>query len=139
MRRIALTAALVVLAQPAAAFVAENNLRVNPLPTAGTFEVVAEPGSGPREYWCAAAHYTRQALGVAPNSRIFVLDGPRASVTRPGSRAVAFTLRGPAEGRRPGQDGNYALSVSEPGFNISGAHAAHLCPSRGLRDPEWPL
>ena len=43
------------LAQPASAFNAINNHRVNPVPGTAQFEVIGRPGSGPLEYWCAAA------------------------------------------------------------------------------------
>lgn len=139
MRRSLILVGCVVLGLPAHAFVAENNLRVNPLPQAGTFEVINQPGAGPREFWCAAADYARMSLGARGNARIHILNGPAQSQTRAGEKAVSFTMVGDHPGRRPGQNGNYSLSLSEAGFNISVAHGQSFCNDPDPKDPVWPV
>ena len=113
-------------ASPALAFVAENSHQVNRLPDAGTFEVVGQNGSGPGDYFCAAAHYAQDVLGAPVAARLSVLRGYGASQTAPGRRAVSFIVDD-GSGRRPGDDRNYALSVEETGFNLSIGMARRFC------------
>ena len=75
-------------------------------------------------------------LGAPANARIAVLRGAGRAETRAGARGVAFTLGG-AEGRRPGQGGNFSLSVTEPGFNIATAHGVQLCDTLDPHRPTW--
>lgn len=102
----------------AADYVALNAHRVNALEGQGTFEVIGRPGSGPQQYFCAAADYARNVLNAPANKRLSILRGRGPSQTQPGRRAVAFILDD-GEGRRAGQGFNFSLSVTEPGFNVS--------------------
>lgn len=110
----------------AAAFVAENSHQVNGLPDAGTFEVVGRTGSGPGDYFCAAAHYAQAVLDAPVASRVSVLRGYGASQTAPGRRGVSFIVDN-GTGRRPGENRNYSLSVEETGFNLSVGMARSFC------------
>ena len=123
------------IAGPAAAqFVSVNGHRVNPLEGAATFEVIGRPGSGPQQYFCAAADYARRVLDAPVVARVTVLRGRGPSQTEPGQRAVAFIIDD-GSGRRPGQNLSFSLSVSEPGFNVSvGMARASLCYQD---DPLW--
>lgn len=116
----------VAVASPALAFMAENRHQVNSLPDAATFEVVGQNGSGPGDYFCAAAHYAQDVLGAPVAARVSVLRGYGASRTAPGRRAVSFIVDD-GSGRRPGENRNYALSVDEPGFNLSIGMARRFC------------
>ena len=138
MRSIAIPAALVALvASPAAAFTAINGLQVNPVQ--GGFEVVSYGGDGPRQIWCAAADYARHVQGARNTQRIYILDGYGPSKTRQGKRAVAFTLNG-ADGPRLGTNGNYSVSLRQPGFNISTGHAEQFCADVFEKlDDVWPF
>ncbi|SDN41957.1 hypothetical protein SAMN05216196_101480 [Lutimaribacter pacificus] len=119
MRHVVLALALAAATPAASAdFVALNGHRVNALQGAATFEVIGRPGSGPQQYFCAAADYARQVLNAPANKRLSILRGRGPSQTQPGRRAVAFILDDGA-GRRPGQGMNFGLSVTEPGFNVS--------------------
>ena len=87
MSRLALALVLAIGAvTPAAAadFVALNHHRVNALAGAGTFEVIGRPGSGPRQYFCAAADYARHVLNAPANKRLSILRGRGPSQTEPG-------------------------------------------------------
>lgn len=118
----------------AADFVALNSHRVVPLGQGATFEVIGRPGSGPQQYFCAAADYAQSVLGAPVTARVTVLRPRGASQARPGRRAVAFTV-GDGDGRRPGEDGRFGLSVSEVGFNVSvGMARASFCYED---DPIW--
>ena len=95
MKPIALAAALLAL-MPAWAFAwrAQNGYDVLPLSN-GSFEVVARPGAGPREFWCAAGDYTYGFLRVAAAQRIYVSRPRGPSTAAPGRIAVTFSLTPP--------------------------------------------
>ena len=61
----------------------------------GSFEVVARPGAGPREFWCAAGDYTYGFLRVAAAQRIYVSRPRGPSTAAPGRIAVTFSLTPP--------------------------------------------
>ena len=66
--------AVIGLAQPASAFTAINHHRVNPVPGTAQFEVIGRPGSGPLEYWCAAAEYARLELGQPTRAQVMMVS-----------------------------------------------------------------
>lgn len=80
------------LAQPASAFNAINNHRVNPVPGTAQFEVIGRPGSGPLEYWCAAAEYARLELGQPTRAQVMMVSPRGPSVTSGYRSAVVFQL-----------------------------------------------
>jgi hypothetical protein len=134
LRSLAVLLSLAVATPASAGFVAVNAHRVNPLEAANTFEVIGRPGSGPQQYFCAAADYARSVLNAPAAMRVSVLRGRGPSQTEPGRRAVAFILDD-GEGRRAGQNFNFGLSVTEPGFNVSvGMARASFCDDD---DPIW--
>ena len=123
MRFIATIAAALGLAAPAYAYTAINGLTV--APTAQGFEVIASGGAGPRQIWCAAGQYAH-AAGAGNNDRVAIARGYGPSQTRPGYRAVGFSL-GVGNGPRPGDGGNYSVSIRTVGFNLGVAHAESFC------------
>ena len=127
--------AIGLMTQPAQAFTAMNGLSVNPVP--GGFEVLTGGGAGPRDIWCAAAHYATRVQGAGATNRIYILHGYGPSQTARGYRSVAFTLQG-SGGSRPGSNGNYSVSIRTPGFNLNAAHAGSFCADVFEPDP-WPL
>lgn len=92
------------LAQPASAFNAINNHRVNPVPGTAQFEVIGRPGSGPLEYWCAAAEYARLELGQPTRAQVMMVSPRGPSVTSGYRSAVVFQLD-PAGTAPPPQPG----------------------------------
>ena len=128
MRGFVLATALVGLIAPMAqAFTAINGLDVNR--TQKGFEVVARDGAGPRQIWCAAGQYARYEQGNGPTTRIYITEGYGASLTDPGQRAVRFTTQ-PASSLnevRPGDGGNYSVSIRKAGYNLTIAHAESFC------------
>ncbi len=117
--------ALAAHAPPAAAFTAINQLEVNALPQADTFEVIQSRGAGPRQFWCAAADYAKRALGAGAGQRI-VLDEPRhSSQTRQGRTAVTFRLA--PKGTRPESTGGVSITLRRPGEAYSVFFAYGFC------------
>jgi len=80
------------LAQPASAFNAINNHRVNPVPGTAQFAVIGRPGSDPLEYWCAAAEYARLELGQPTRAQVMMVSPRGPSVTSGYRSAVVFQL-----------------------------------------------
>ena len=131
MRSLLVTISLgLAMAAPASAYRAINGLTVLPAGQSGQFEVISSLGAGPQQMWCAAAKYARHGLHVAPNSRIFIANVLSPSASVQGRKSVIFTVSPNAEqsnGPRPGEDGNYSVSLKKPGFNLSLAHAESFC------------
>ena len=126
------------MALPANAYTAINGLKVSPVQ--GGFEVVSNGADGPRQIWCAAGEYARKVGQAGGNDRLYLMQGYGPSVTRPGQRGVAFTLRPTAtlaNGPRPGTDGSYSVSIRKPGFNLRTAHAESFCAD--VFDEVWPF
>ncbi|WP_439109226.1 hypothetical protein [Lentibacter sp.] len=121
---------LALLASPAAAFTAVNGVSAFSEGGQGQFEVVSEPGSGPRQIWCAAAQFARFELGAAANTRIYLSRAMAASPRTPRARSASFTIA-PNEalksGPKPGDGGNYSVSLSKLGYNLRLAHAEGFC------------
>jgi hypothetical protein len=135
MRALLLPTLAALLAAPlhaAKPYRAYNTLSVVPDTTRPVeFRVISRAHGGPADYWCAAGDYARRALGADVTARIYVLRPPGESPVSYGRSAFTFTLAPPAElasGRRPGDNGRYGLSVGEPGYNLSVAHARSFCP-----------
>lgn len=89
-----LMAVAVVLAGPAQAFVAENDVRVAAM-DGGRFMVGPVPGMGAAASWCAAGDYALRQLNLAPTDRIWRVSVP----PRPQGEGVVFALTG--EGASP--------------------------------------
>ncbi|MBU2983604.1 hypothetical protein KO498_17485 [Lentibacter algarum] len=127
----ALTVALgVTLAPPVSAFTAVNRLHVQPTGQQGQFEVISSQGAGPRQIWCAGANFARSALGVAGNTRLYISKGLSPSAAFRGRKSVIFTVAPSAalrNGPRLGDGGNYSVSLTKAGFNLSANHAEGFC------------
>lgn len=130
MTRSTLGLCLALLASPAAAFTAVNGVSAFPEGSNGQFEVVSEPGSGPRQIWCAAAQFARVELGAAVNTRLYLSRAMAPSPRYQGARSASFTIA-PSDrlkaGPRPGDGGNYSVSLSKTGYNLRLAHAEAFC------------
>ncbi|MCW8843291.1 MAG: hypothetical protein OQK00_07745 [Rhodobacteraceae bacterium] len=126
-------------ASAAQAFTAINDLEVNPLQQG--FEVVVKDGAGPRQIWCAAAQYARRVQGNGPTTRIYITDGYGPSATSPGRRAVAFTTQSASVSNsvRPGEGGNYSVSIRKPGYTLTVAHAESFCSDVFEDRFDWPV
>ncbi|MCR9126803.1 MAG: hypothetical protein NXH82_11830 [Rhodobacteraceae bacterium] len=109
-------------AAPAWAYRAENYHLVNPVGPE-TFEVIGRAGSGPTQYWCAAGDYALRVLGAAPQTRIYITGPVGPSATRPGARAVTFSLAAP-DTVAPQR---YDLSVRRTGDALSAIFARQYC------------
>lgn len=112
------------LPSSAPAFSARNNLKVAAVDRA-VFEVVGRPGSGAREFWCAAGDYLIRS-GTASNTRLYLVRGRGPSVSQPGKKAVQFTTDPAAAGVTPTEPG-LVLNVSQVGDNLSAAAAHEYC------------
>jgi len=115
-------------AEPYRAF---NTLGVVPDPERPeTFRVISRAHGGPADYWCAAGDYARRKLGAGVTARVYVLRPPGPSPVAFGRHAYTFTTSPPSDlvdGRRPGDRGRYSISLDEPGYNLSVAHARGFC------------
>lgn len=137
------TLAAALIAPAAQAFTAINGLAVNPVDSAGRFEVISRGGDGPRQIWCAAAEFAREVQGVGNTARLYVAAPYGSSSTAPGLHGVTFTARPDttlANGPRPGTDGNYSVRIRQTGFNLRLGHALGFCDD--VYDEiagDWPL
>ena len=130
MRVLLTSAALLLAAGPAAAFTAVNGLNVQDLPQSGQFEVISSRGAGPREIWCAGAQFAHFRQGGQGNTRLYIVKGLSPSASQPARKSVIFTTRPDAalaNGPKPGDDGNYSVSLKKIGFNLRLAHAEGFC------------
>lgn len=139
MRHILVSAiAMGLIAGPAHAFTAINGLTVTPVQ--GGFEVITRGADGPRQIWCAAGEYARQAQGAGGNDRLYIQRGYGASLSETGKRGVVFTLHpgdALANGPRPGTGGNYSVSMRHEGYNLRTAHAEQFCAD--VFEDVWPF
>ena len=116
MFRSALTAcAFLALALPAQAFIAKNELIVEPRPD-GTFEVPYRGLSGASDFWCAAGDYVVRDLGLPAGTRIYRVSSP----PRRGGQGVTFSLT-PEGATKTG------LVLFGGGRSVSASHARALC------------
>lgn len=106
-------------------YVAVNGLRVVPFDD-GRFEVVARPGTGAADYFCAAADYAMRFLGAQAADRVVVRrpDGP--SLANPGGRSVVFEV---APAGSVARSRGILVRTNEAGANRTVAHARALCRS----------
>lgn len=121
----ALSAALLSLPIPAAAFSAKRHMRVNPV-NETVFEVIAPTAAGAGDYWCGAADYAYRALGAAWTAPIYIVRGRGPSVTTGRRTAVQFTLSPQAAGV-PATGPVFAMNLMKPGDTMSVAHGLTFC------------
>jgi hypothetical protein len=117
--------ALMALPQAGHAFTADNRLKVAQV-DAHTFEVIAQPGTGTVQFWCAAGDYAFGALNADTSQRVYLVRGRGPSATQPGKKSVQFTLNPNAKGV-PTLPPQLVLNVNQPGDNLSVAHAWSYC------------
>jgi hypothetical protein len=113
-----LPAALIALAlaTPTSAFVARNDLVIEPV-TATEFTIPYRGLSGAPDFWCAAGDYVIQRLHLLPTTRIYRLSPP----PRRSGEGIRFSLR---------PDGAAASGLAvfgSPDRGISAATAQALC------------
>lgn len=117
-------------ATSAFAFTAVNGLSVVPTDAQGTYDVISNPGSGPRQIWCAAAQFADFALSAQGNTRVYLVAATAKSAAYGGRRATRFTIAPDAElANAPGPNagGSYSVSLSKIGYNLRVAHAEGFC------------
>lgn len=132
---IALTIATAAQADP---FRALNRHEVNALPN-GDFEVISRVGAGPAQFWCGAGDYAIRALGVASNTRVYLVQDRAPSQTEPGRTAVTFSLTPPASVDQRSSVGQLFLSLDAIGDNLSAVVAQQYCYDHfGERNPRFP-
>ena len=125
--------AAMALAQPASAFTAINHHRVNPVAGTAQFEVIGRPGSGPLEYWCAAAEYARLELGQPTRAQVMMVSPRGPSVTSGYRSAVVFQLD-PAGTAPPSPGAGYSLK--QAGYGMTIGTAGTFCDNL-LGEREW--
>lgn len=127
-----LATAALLLPAVASAWTAWNRLEVQPLKN-GVYEVISDVGSGPVQFWCGAGDYGMRVLGAGATQRIYIWEAIGPSVTRPGRKAVQFSLTPP-----PGADTStgYSLTVKRAGDNITAAMAQNYCYDRLAGEPQ---
>ena len=90
MGHIPLLLACLVIASPAAAFIAKNDLRVS-AGAAGTIEVDYGRAASTTDFWCAAGDFAARALGAEPTDRLYrISQAPRRS-----GEGMSFSLSQP--------------------------------------------
>lgn len=107
------------------AFRSFSGLEVNPVNTA-VFEVVGDPGTHGREYWCAAANYSVQELNAGWDAVIFIARKRGVSETTGRKSAVQFTLDADAAGITPAKP-TISINWFRPGDHINIQQANSYC------------
>lgn len=125
-------ATLIALSAPAlATYQPLIPLEVRDTGAPGTFEVIESRGAGPSHIWCVAADHARHALNAAGTQHLTVIAPLGASQTKPGSKAVAFTLDPQTAAAvtedRGGFLGGVLLSVRRAGSSMSVTQALQYC------------
>ena len=131
-RSTALSLALIAaLGSPALAFQPLIPLEVRDMGTPGTFEVIESRGAGPSHIWCVAADHARSTLDAAGTQDLTVISPLGASQTKPGSKAVTFTIAPDVAAAvtedRSGFLGGVLLSVRRVGTSMSVTQALQYC------------
>lgn len=124
-------ATLITLASPALAFQPLIPLEVREVGTPATFEVIEGRGAGPSHIWCVAADHASRVLDAAGTQDLTVISPLGASQTKPGSKAVTFTLDAQTAAAvtedRSGFLGGVLLSVRRVGTSMSVTQALQYC------------
>lgn len=104
--------------------------RVNPLPGKGNFEVIDGPGGGNQRIWCEAAKYAAGPLRARGNTRMYLIHPNGPAKTQKGY-GTGFTINPTQDildqASRPGDGGNYSVSIKKVGYNLSVSHARGFC------------
>ena len=106
---------------------------VNPLPGTGNFEVIQKGAASASRAWCDAGNYAQRYLRAGATQRIFLLSKEGPAKTKKRSLGVGFTIAPSAQLKaqetRPGDGGNYSVSIRRVGFSLTVGHAKGLCNS----------
>ncbi|WP_425043169.1 hypothetical protein [Primorskyibacter sp. S87] len=131
-KRISLAVAATLFLAPSSALAwwAFNRHQVEPVGN-GVFEVVAEVGSAPKDFWCGAGDYAIRVLRTSATQRIYIWKAIAPSTIRQGRKGVQFALQPP-----PGADTStgYSLTVKREGDNLNAAMAQGYCYDRRAED-----
>lgn len=103
----------------------ESRYRAYPLDNK-SFEVIAEFTEN-AIYWCGASIFARSQMGRPVSQRIYVLQSPGPSRTRPGQVAVRFGLTPPSGAENVN---SYTNSVGLVGNSLTVSQAAGGCTER---------
>jgi len=109
-------------------FTASNGLQVVQF-APDRFEVLARPGSGAPDFYCAAGEFARRMLDARAADRVVVVEPVGPSRFNPGGRGVTFTVE-PQGSVSP--DRGFAARVNRVGANYTVAHSVAFC--RSSRD-----
>ncbi len=131
---VAYLASLILLAL-AAPLSAQGGWKANALPGDARFEVLEGPSATAQAYWCAAGQHAQRQMSAKGGTRIYLLNALGNAKTKPGVRAVGFTISPDdtllAKSVAPGQNGNYSVSVDRVGFTLTVIHALNFCVGSG--------
>jgi len=106
-----------VIATPAAAFTAQNDMRVNPTGNS-SFSVPWRGDSAPTAFWCAAGDYVIRGLGQSPSTRVY----RTSPVPRRSGQPMDFSL----SAQLSVGDTGLAVFGSDDG-GVSAAFAQNFC------------
>jgi hypothetical protein len=115
LRTFATACVLAALAFPAHAFLATNDLIVEPS-AEGSFHVPYRGLNGASDFWCAAGDYVIRHLHRSPDTRIFRLSSP----PRRAGQGVTFSLS--SEGAK-----KTGLLTFGDRRSVTASHARQLC------------
>lgn len=120
---VTLAAFLAVIPTWGSAWWAINRLEVFPV-SETVWEVVAGVGTSAADFWCGAGDFAQRVMGVPAAARIYIWKPIGPSVTRPGRKAVQFSMSPPA-----GADTStgYSLTVKRAGDNLARHTAVWYC------------
>lgn len=127
-----------VLPNAAAAFRAQNTLKVNP-EGQGQFEVIQSGGVTAGDVWCAAGDYAMRVLGVAGTQRVYLVEGKHTARTEERRRfGYSFSLTPPPEAQNF-PTSPLLLSLKNVGDSLSATSAQQYCyDNAGSRSIWWP-
>lgn len=106
-----------IVAAPAQAFVAQNDMRVLPTGSAA-FSVPWSGDSAPTAFWCAAGDYVIRGLGQSPATKVY----RTSSVPRRSGQPMEFSLSAQAS---VGETGLAVFGGDDGG--LTAAFAQNLC------------
>lgn len=90
----------------------------------GVFGGVGRPGSGAADYWCAAGDYAYGKPRSAGVRRVYIHRGAGPSASKPGHKAMQFSLMPPAGARA---EPAARLSMRRAKDNMRAAAARQYC------------
>jgi hypothetical protein len=95
----------------------------------GTFEVIFFAGNWAEHFRCSAGSYVTNALGLLPNRRVYLVAPLGPSTTRPGRRAVTFTVLPDAALRAAAEalPEDRSLAMTRPGDSFLAGGGRALC------------